>query len=87
MLFICLLCNKEYEKKYKLDQHFDTHLNNNKHKCEHCNKSFCRKGHLQRHISEIHEKSQEFRCKICKKTFLNKVNLSRHLWTQHPLAD
>jgi uncharacterized Zn-finger protein len=87
MVYICLLCNKEYPRKNKLDQHFDTHLNSNKYKCKNCTKSFCRKAHLRRHVAEIHEKSQEFRCTLCNKTFINKVNLNRHLWSQHPSAD
>jgi hypothetical protein len=47
------------------------------HVCSLCNKSFIKKGNLDRHVSMNH--SRNYECKYCNKNYSHPSSLSRHL--------
>ena len=50
--------------------------------CEHCNKSFGRKGTLAHHIRSVHEVQVKLSCKYCGKSYA-KNNLREHIKEVH----
>ncbi|CAH8640316.1 unnamed protein product [Dicrocoelium dendriticum] len=53
------------------------------HTCEYCDKSFARKGNLQRHVTAIHLKQRHHTCEYCDKSFALKSDLQRHATAIH----
>lgn len=49
--------------------------------CEHCQVTFLRPVHLERHMRNVHSQEQESECKVCHKLFQNKYYLSVHMLT------
>uniref|UniRef100_A0A8D9AG07 Chorion transcription factor Cf2 n=1 Tax=Cacopsylla melanoneura TaxID=428564 RepID=A0A8D9AG07_9HEMI len=56
-----------------------SHLNYKPHRCPYCPKSFSRKDHLNRHLSQ-HSEDKQYICEFCMKSFTRKEHLNRHLW-------
>ena len=52
-------------------------------RCPECNKDFSSKGHLKRHVENVHEKKKKHFCEICQKMWTTKADADRHLRTVH----
>uniref|UniRef100_A0A7S1XHS6 C2H2-type domain-containing protein n=1 Tax=Compsopogon caeruleus TaxID=31354 RepID=A0A7S1XHS6_9RHOD len=52
-------------------------------KCDQCDSTFTRKGHLRIHINSVHFGRKEFICDLCLRSFGVKSNLLRHLRDVH----
>ncbi|GFU43721.1 hypothetical protein NPIL_573231 [Nephila pilipes] len=50
--------------------------------CEVCQRTFTRRGHLNRHLL-THSEEKPFECDVCQRTFARKDSLFRHMHTQH----
>ena len=53
------------------------------YKCEHCQRHFQNKYHLDGHIQVAHLKIKSFRCKLCNTLFSKAVNLTYHIGVKH----
>ena len=58
-------------------------VNQPKHQCEFCEKSFSRTHHLYRHVREVHEGRKDYKCETCGKPFSEKNKLKFHVHTVH----
>ena len=52
--------------------------NQRDHICEYCGLVLSQRGHLRRHISNIHLKEKPFQCEYCDFTTNQKCNLKKH---------
>ena len=52
-------------------------------KCDSCDKSFTRSGHLKRHIKTLHEGKTNVRCDSCEEYFTESGSLKKHIKTIH----
>ena len=83
--FLCTWpqCGRTYAKACKLEEHLRSHTNTRPFTCEveGCQKSFLRKGHLQRHRMACHSGTpRPFICSVggCSKAFTLRHHLRRH---------
>ncbi|GAB1602076.1 putative uncharacterized protein DDB_G0282133 [Argonauta hians] len=51
--------------------------------CEHCQMTFSRPVHLERHMRNVHSQERESECNLCHKLFQNKHYLSVHMLTHN----
>lgn len=83
MTFACDICTKEFKTNRQMKEHLLTsHVGIKPYKCEHCNKFFARKYHLERHVV-VHTGIKEYQCEYCGKHFCTKGNLLAHVRRVH----
>jgi len=51
--------------------------------CPICNRSFTRRGSLNKHIDTVHEGKKPFHCAICRTSFTRRSSLNKHIGTVH----
>ena len=51
--------------------------------CTICGKSFGEKGHLKKHISEVHESIRPFKCPFCERRCARKLQVIVHAKSKH----
>ena len=51
--------------------------------CQHCEKKFSQRGHLNRHILTIHQRVKAFPCSNCERWFSQKAALQQHISNVH----
>ena len=76
----------EDEPLPKATPHKESQLLHNKEKtlkCESCEYSCSRKGHLTRHVASVHEGEKQFKCKYCGYSFSQKGRLTGHFESVH----
>ncbi|CAL1277419.1 unnamed protein product [Larinioides sclopetarius] len=73
----CRKCPKEYDRKWKLQNHLYTHTTLRLFKCDYCEKRFIQKNNKRAH-SKIHPK-----CEMCEKTFTDRNALDAHRLKEH----
>ena len=79
MALTCPVCKKKFENKYRVEDHIDTHCQDNKYSCDQCSKKFPTNFVKQRHIDIIHgDEKTEFFCDLCESKFTLECNLKRH---------
>lgn len=94
-LFECIHCQTSFGTHYHLQRHLKrSHKiyfkkqkkelllleNQISHKCQFCDKKFCARSDLQKHINFHHTlMEKQFLCKKCLKRFRTKGNLKEHL--------
>ena len=52
-------------------------------KCDLCEKHFCNKGDVKRHVKSVHEKKLDFKCDQCERAFSRSHVLKRHIELVH----
>ncbi|XP_026726893.1 zinc finger protein 883-like [Trichoplusia ni] len=73
--YTCLVCRKEFQGYPRFRNHcYLAHVTKNKHKCEHCSKTYSKQSILNNHIETAHT----FKCASCKKQFSSKQELHTH---------
>ena len=77
--YICELCGKEFEKRYKLNSHMQKHILDATRPfvCSVCGKKFTRKSMLKIH-EKRHSTDRPFACTVCNKTFAIEKDLIVH---------
>ena len=98
---ICTLCDTLFDQSYLLKLHLKKAHNvtdhvpgqiKAKHKCKLCDKVYCRKESVRRHIREDHEgrkpakNGETFQCQQCDKAYDRKDTLRRHVRIVHEAA-
>ena len=85
----CNACGTFFSSVFNLSYHEKTsHSTSNnafesRFKCEQCNKTFCFRARLKKHIRSFHEKEKSHECIICKKKFFTKSHLKTHVRSVH----
>lgn len=85
-LSFCSECSKTFPSPESLHEHVQliheqsTRLASNRYLCNICQKEFCLKGDLTRHLNS-HNGIKPYECEHCNKTFTLKSNLRQHLTT------
>ncbi|XP_035221818.1 zinc finger protein 37-like [Stegodyphus dumicola] len=85
-LSFCSECSKTFPSPESLHEHVQliheqsTRLASNRYLCNICQKEFCLKGDLTRHLNS-HNGVKPYECEHCNKTFTLKSNLRQHLTT------
>ena len=80
----CVICKKEFETEASLNEHKQTHVDNNEfHECKQCEKVFRLSWQLDEHIEKVHVKVIElekgqFPCCHCGYAFKFESHLSEH---------
>lgn len=82
-LYVCQVCEKNFQTSAKLQQHQLVHSGGTPFKCEHCKKSFSSKFKLVRHVL-IHSDRKAFSCTVCERTFHRKDHLKNHIKVHSP---
>jgi len=79
--FPCLLCDKRYSHKKKLNYHSRVvHEEQKLSKCEICQKKVF---DMNRHVAMVHEKKKFYKCEYCEKSFSGNYALNLHNDTIH----
>ena len=52
-------------------------------KCKTCEASFEGKGHLNRHVSSVHEGKKPFKCNVCNASFTSNQSMKIHINSVH----
>ncbi|CAL1532793.1 unnamed protein product [Lymnaea stagnalis] len=78
-LYQCEECNKVFNKKQTLRQHFITHTN--RFACPYCEARCKSKGDLRTHI-QTHTKEKPFHCDVCNTDYTRESILRKHMKTQ-----
>lgn len=76
--FMCDICSEVSSGKCQYKRHMASH-NEDKFKCDQCDKTFTLKLYLQKHIKHIHIKNKNQVCKDCGKAFVRKSHLDVHM--------
>ena len=74
-------CDREFNRKYRLDDHVRTHTGETPFKCNHCDKGFASRDKQMKHELTFHKlKAQPLVCGIdgCDRQFNAKMSLNRH---------
>ncbi|XP_015930388.1 zinc finger protein 235 [Parasteatoda tepidariorum] len=85
-LSFCSECSKTFPSPESLHEHVQliheqsTRLASNRYLCNICQKVFCLKGDLTRHLNS-HNGVKPYECEHCNKSFTLKSNLRQHLTT------
>ncbi|XP_039281686.1 zinc finger protein 354B [Nilaparvata lugens] len=80
----CTMCDKSLKSANALKQHIKQHSAT--FECEHCHKTFNRKGNLQMHVRRVHTTERPFVCAVCARTFAEKNDMQKHITRQHSLV-
>eukprot|EP01083_Nonionella_stella_P227112 806056_1 len=74
-----MYCNKLFKESKELKTHVNqSHINNGKYACKHCEKRFTWPAHLATH-QRTHTKEKPFKCNECNKSFTEPSHLKRHI--------
>ena len=80
--FKCTVCNKSFDRPYRLTRHLEIHdPNRPRIPCNYCSKSFTRKDSLESHIKTIHASVYPFSCSHdgCNRSFATRSMYLNHL--------
>ena len=77
----CKVCGKTGTKKFNIQSHAETHIDNVSHTCQICSKTVSTRHNLQKHISYIH--SELFSCDLCEMTRMNRMAYQNHKRRSH----
>ncbi|ESO12659.1 hypothetical protein HELRODRAFT_62884, partial [Helobdella robusta] len=69
-------CGLFFSNKAALREHVMV-FHNSGYSCKHCDRNFCRKALLKRHLA-VHSGKKDFACHLCDYASSHKSNLDRH---------
>lgn len=75
--FICKLCNKQYKRLNKCENHIRIHLGVKPYECWACKRRYHKRRLLNEHYS-FHTGKKLYQCKKCDKSFRYRKNFKRH---------
>ena len=93
--YCCGDCGKRFRSKSYLQEHMSVHIGKGqefqndiqvgrkKATCQICNKVFCRKSILARHMKDVHEKVREYECHLCDFVTSRQFSLANHIKYVH----
>ena len=76
--YACHICGKQLLTPSGFRRHLLAHNEENKLKCQFCEKSFAENQFLQQHVDFDHQNIKNFQCEICSKFFAYKSSWKRH---------
>jgi KRAB domain-containing zinc finger protein len=82
--FACDLCERQFNEKRELEQHFNAHTSAKPYACDvnGCEKMFTQMSSVITHKREVHEYVPgKYRCEVCQRAFVNAGHLKRHRLT------
>ena len=83
-MYTCTECNKSLSSGWSLRQHMQTHtssVDRTRYPCSVCEKAFCDKSSLNKHIKSVHMGYRPFKCTECDRTFSERKTMAEHLRT------
>ena len=81
-VYTCTICNKSFDRPYRLTRHLNIHdPNRPRVSCHICTRSFTRFDTLENHVKSMHSNERPFQCQYstCQKTFATQTALMNHL--------
>jgi len=78
---VCQFCNKSFEHKMLLQNHFAEHSKEKRYKCSFCGKLYFSVLGARLH-AQCHVTPKLYKCDKCNKLFTNRKDLSMHFCTQ-----
>ena len=81
--FKCSLYTEAFTVKRNLTKHMKQHTKKKSFSCPLCQKRFCTRSHVNRHIDTVHKKLRPFKCRICRKSFGEKGTCDKHFYSVH----
>ncbi|XP_034530051.1 zinc finger protein 1-like [Notolabrus celidotus] len=77
-VFRCDKCDKTFQAKWRLDQHYQAHSIKKPYVCSHCGKGLSCPKVLETHM-RLHTGERPYACKLCDKKFDQKYTLTQHI--------
>ena len=81
-VYTCTICNKVFDRPYRLTRHIQIHdPNRPRVSCQICDRSFTRYDTLENHVKTMHSDERPYNCQYpsCSKTFATQSALINHL--------
>ena len=88
-VYICTKCNKKFNRRDSLKQHYGMHVKEFALKCSLCNLSFGWASTLRRHKEKVHDlpivkkAKADLKCDLCELHFKTRVHLKVHKERDH----
>ncbi|XP_026685213.1 zinc finger protein OZF-like [Diaphorina citri] len=91
----CSICSRTFARKALLQTHLAVHTVEKNFECYYCQKRYCQKTNLTKHIQNFHLKTvlerrrellflkKEFICDVCGKSYVRKGGLTEHHQREH----
>ena len=86
--YTCFICHTNFNNKDCLTQHrknSPVQHENDSIKCPTCNKPFCGKGSLSRHIKKMHF-DEYYKCHFCNKTYDDLEDITKHYKSENHIT-
>ena len=81
-VYTCTICNKVFDRPYRLTRHIQIHdPNRPRVSCQVCDRSFTRFDTLENHMKSMHSDERPYHCQYpaCQKSFATQSTLINHL--------
>ena len=81
-VYTCTICNKVFDRPYRLTRHLNVHdPNRPRVSCHVCERTFTRLDTLENHVKSVHAGDRPFHCEFssCQKSFVSQTALMNHL--------
>lgn len=81
--FICEICDRTFDYRYKLDHHKEVHSSTKMFSCESCDRRYSSRESLRDH--KRYHKDPKFECEKCRKRFHKKTQVLDHMSVHYTL--
>lgn len=81
MPYLCNICGRSFISQGKLTFHMKRHSAVKDHQCDQCERAYCDRFQLRRHIEIVHKGLRLFSCTMCdtKNKFTSRKSLKQHM--------